>query len=136
MAALSGCTAVSHVSAELDHGSIAFAFCDTLTPTEVEVLAAPSGPGGLRYKVRWEAEGNPPIPKGDVVKFGVPPTGFVATQGPTEFPIAGSHIDVLFEDTHGSNPGSASQAVFDGGKLVNGKWLNWNGRVVSTPCSG
>jgi hypothetical protein len=132
--ALAGCTATSHVSATLHLGSVRFAYCEKLTPTKIEVAVAPSNGSKLTYKTVWLASGGPSVQRGAPVDYGVAPSGFVSSKGPLKFSPASSHIDVLFEDIHGANPGSSLQAVFDGSKLVDGKWMNWNGHLVSTPC--
>jgi len=130
ISALSGCTAVSHISAKLSQGTVSFALCDDLKPTKIEVQVAKSTASYLKYKTVWVATGELLPNSGRVVQYGVVPTGFVTSSGPFDFLPSKSHIDIFFEGAGDSS----SQFVFDGSRLVRDKWLNWNGNLVSSPC--
>jgi len=132
---LSGCEAVRHVSMELRHGSIRFANCEDYRATGIQVDAAPAGKSSNEYKPVWEAYGPKPVKKGVPVEYGLAPAGFTSSVGPTAFSPTKSLISVTFtsQDTQaGPGPG----AVFDGRKLVEGHWLNWDDRIVDSACSG
>jgi hypothetical protein len=133
--ALCGCEGVSHVSAELEHGSVRFAYCAAYSPTEIEVWQSRTSDWS-RAKVVWRAEGTPPLRPGEAITYAVPPAGFATTEGPTKFAPARSQLEVDFIDPKKAKTLPYSTGDFDGTKLVEGRWLNWNGQIVDKPCVG
>ena len=131
---LSGCAAVRHVSAELRNGTVRFANCEDFAFDSVDVsVMSKKSPYGTQTV--WHSVGASEISGPVQVGFGVDPSGFSSSIGPKSFDVGASSIEVLFQS---SNPNSAPgpSGTFDGAKLVEGRWLNWNGNIVSTPCKG
>ena len=132
---LGGCVAVSHVSAGLHHGDVRFVYCEAYSPTELEVWqAAATEPS--KSKIVWRANGNPALKPGSILSYGVLPFGFVAAKGPVSFDPSKSSLEVDFIDPKTEKTLPYMTGDFDGRKLVEGKWLNWNGNIVDKPCDG
>lgn len=130
--ALSGCSAVSHVSAELKNGTVQFFNCEAFTFDSVDV-AVMSKESPNKTRTMWHSDGPSAISGPVQVTYGVDPSGFSSSSGPRNFDPRTSRIGVLFASSS-PDPGAGLTATFDGAKLVEGRWLNWNGNLVSAPC--
>jgi hypothetical protein len=139
--ALSGCSALSHVSAELKGGSVGFTYCDEKntgvgTINRIEVYAGPISSGRSSDTPTWVSVGASGVSARQVVTYGIVPSGFKNVIGPTGFDPKRSKIEVAFIHAKGSEDIADQRADFDGSKLVEGKWLDWNGNIVNSPCGG
>jgi hypothetical protein len=127
VSSLFGCQAVPRVSAELKNGDVRFVYCDAYAATEVQVW------DWSKSRVVWRASGTTPLRAGQVVTYGVAPKGFHTTKGPASLDLSHS-LEVDYIDPSPSAKGPYMTGIFDGSKLVEGKWLNWNDRLVAKPC--
>jgi hypothetical protein len=139
--ALSGCSALSHVSAELKGGSVGFTYCDEKntgvgTINRIEVYADPISSGKSSDTPIWVSVGTSGVHARQVVTYGIAPPGFADVRGPTAFNPKRSKIEVAFVHAKGPEDIADQRADFDGSKLVEGKRLNWNGNIVDSPCGG
>jgi hypothetical protein len=132
--ALTGCTAVSHVSVGLDGGKVRFAYCEKISPQKIVVDVAPASKSPLKYSRVWVVSGKAPIPRGQATIYGTPPSSYKTDVQAANFNPLTSKISVTFEVLSGPDAGGGLSGVFDGRRLVEGKWLNWNGHVVDKPC--
>jgi len=131
---LSGCAAVRHVSAELRDGTVRFANCEDFAFDSVDVsIMSKKSPYDTRTV--WHSEGSSEVSGPFQVAYGVDPSGFSSSIGPKSFDVAASSIEVLFQSSN-PNSGPGPSGTFDGAKLVEGRWLNWDGNIASTPCRG
>ena len=133
--AICGCTSVSRVSAELVRGQLRFAYCDEYSPTEIEVTAGNSA-HWWKSEVVWRDTGTTPLKPGEIVTYGVAPSSYSEKIPPSPFDPRTSMFEIVFRDPKTINKMPGQSGVFDGRKLVNGKWLNWNGNLTSKPCDG
>ena len=81
---------------------------------------------------RWEARGEDGVfGPGHPVTFGVTPEGFSNTVEPDPFDWAGETIYFSLVNT------AVTRRVWivDGAELVEGEWLDQNGRLHDEPCS-
>ncbi len=130
-----GCTAVDHVSIGLDNGKLRFAYCREFAPNRVSIDVSRDDLNGAKYHEVWVANG--PESAGMMpVDYGVDPPGFTTKLGPEQFDISRSVIAVGFNRVSKTGEDESDRVgVFNGRQLVEGKWLNWNGKLVSSPCT-
>jgi hypothetical protein len=132
--ALTGCTAVSHVSLGLRSGKIQFAYCEKFSPHKIDIDISPASTSPIRYKNVWMVSGQTAIPRDHATVYGRPPASYKSEVPPAKFDPLTSIIAVTYEGVSGPDAGSNLSGEFDGRRLVEGKWLNWNGHVVDKPC--
>jgi hypothetical protein len=130
---LTGCQAVSRVSTELRRRNLIFAYCDTYSATAISVDLIKKREGSNVFTEVWATRGQPPLRKGQLVKYGVAPFGFTNSRA-TPIDPAKTTIEVAFKDLDHESQAPYLVINVDGSKLVEGKWLNWKGQIVSTPC--
>jgi hypothetical protein len=109
-----------------------FAYCDELDADRVTVFVAPAAAHLSDAVVAWKVSGEEGLNPGTPIAFGEAPSGFRVDVAPSDVDWKQSSIQVSFIDTVG---GGSAAGTFSGASLVEGKWLDWNGRLVDSPCS-
>jgi len=135
-AGLSGCTPVSHVSIGLQNGALKLALCEPTKVNQIRVQAASPSAEPLSYDTKWTVDGPTQQLNNLVLPFGVAPKGFRTSVPASDFDFRSSKIDVEFDFVSKKVLESGAVQVFNGDKLVEGKWLNWDQQIVATPCAG
>jgi hypothetical protein len=133
---LVGCTQKSHVSAGLRGGDLVFIDCGDYLANELSVYATPLDKRWADAPHVWEANSPQTIGPRLVITYGSPPSGFSNTIGPEPFDPRNSKFEVAFKNSATDSTLPSEVAQFDGTKLVSGKWLDWDGNVVTKPCTG
>ena len=132
---LSGCTPVAHVSARIIDGKPAFSVCPGISPNRISISMTALKPGKSHFKIFWQADGSGRLKPGTVVRYSVPPSGFHSTKQLPAVDFSTQRID--FEVQHiGANgkPLYSVSGLFDGSKLSDTAWVNWNGDRTSNAC--
>ncbi len=133
MLVLTGCTAMSHVSARLHGTAVEFVDCDDSSFNTVLVLAGPHAQSISDAPIVWKVQSHRRELKArTAVTLGSVPVGFTTLVPFSEFDIRKSRIEVTFAD---STHGTGQTGQFQGSSLVEGKWVNWSGNTVDHPCS-
>ena len=132
---LAGCTPKDHVSARLVSDRVEFVGCDAFKVNNIEVYVRPLAAPDAQLSKVWVATGKGvylPSPK---AVYGKVPSGFGSTVGPATIDPSRYMITVGLAqvDSLGSLRRSAV-GIFDGSKLSETQWLNWDGNLVSNPC--
>ena len=105
------------------------------TINRIEVYAAPISSGATNDRPVWVTTGDAGVSAREVVTYSIPPDNFTNVSGPMFFEPKRSIVEIAFEHAKGSKVTGGQQGTFDGSKLVDGKWLDWNGNIVNKPCS-
>ena len=135
MFVLSGCSAPDRISAKLDRGTVSFVSCEAFSANGILIETSDLARKVTDYKTVWTAAGSGKFGPDHPVKFGVAPAGFLTNLGPKSFKAR--HKLISFDIFRASRPGSLGTgrtAQFDGSKLVEGRWLRWDGSVADLPC--
>jgi hypothetical protein len=131
---LAGCSAQDHISAKLDDGTLTFVSCYEYSANGITVAAASLNAKSRNYKDMWKAAGSGKFGPKTPVELGSPPAGFRTTLGPHAFNFRQVEIDfALNRDSRPGSLGTARYDQFDGSKLVDGRWLRWDGTVADSP---
>jgi hypothetical protein len=122
------------VSAELKNGSLHFADCEEFAFDSIDISVM-STKSPYETQTVWHSTNPNGASRLLQVTYGIDPPGFSPSIGPDSFEIRKSRIEVIFGNSS-PDAGPGPHATFDGARLVEGRWLNWDGNVVSTPCDG
>lgn len=132
---LTGCSSPDHVSAKLENGAVSFVSCEDFSANGITLEAAALKGKSFHYKTMWVAAGAGTFGPKTAVVLGVPPTGFHTTVGPHAFTFRKVEIQFWFNrDSRPGALGTTDGGIFDGSKLVDGRWLRWDGSVADAPC--
>jgi hypothetical protein len=139
---LFGCEAIDHVSARVDGRVVRFVDCQSSsTPLKksinrVEVYADPLTASTSFDGPKWIVASDQPLQTRAAITYGIPPAQFKTIQGPAKIDPQTSSLEADFIHVQGTRDLSGETGDFDGSKLVQHKWLRWNGDVAATPCDG
>jgi hypothetical protein len=77
-----------------------------------------------------QVSGDSPIHAKTDVTLGAPPSGFATDVQPIAFDVKKSNLEVSFIETIG---GGSQFGDFRGAALIEGRWVDWNGKTVDSP---
>jgi hypothetical protein len=124
---LAGCSPQDYVMTTVRDGTLVFIPCEEITGVQWITASVSSSDGKV-----WESRGEdgvfgPTAP----ATYGVDPEGFTTLTGPEDFDFGDETIHFSLSNTAVESRGW----IIDGTKLVEGKWLDQNGRLHDKPCS-